>query len=174
MDWDPEDTSRDRTERDVRTATERYHRRGEQGNRGQNERAGLASLEHDNATDEQRERRRCSLLEEAVREGIPSDVAEVLYDIALEEGLDPPIALELVRTGLAVNSPTESESLDPPVTDRYLPTWIFPATDPDTIRRERSMRVSFRRLRGFLEAERNVESAFRRFAAESDVGYFGY
>ena len=174
MDWDPEGTPSDRTERDVRSATERYHRRSGQGNGGGKERGGLADFENELATDELRERRRSSLLEDAAHEGIPTDVAELLYDIALEEGLDPPVALELIRTGLAVNAPVESGSPDPPVTDRYLPTWIFPATDPDTIRRERSMRVSFRRLRGFLEAERDVEAAFRRFAAESDVGYYGY
>jgi hypothetical protein len=114
-------------------------------------------------------------MEEAVAEGIRTDAAELLYDIALEEGLDPAIGLELVRARLAVAPPHGDEGpADAPATDRYLPAWIFPATPPARLEQERTMRVSFRRLRGFLESQGDVEAAFRRFAAEPDVGYHDY
>jgi hypothetical protein len=40
--------------------------------------------------------------------------------------------------------------------------------------RERMLRVSFRRLRGLLEANDDVDQAFRLFANEPDVGHYGY
>lgn len=120
--------------------------------------------------------RRSSILEEADRDGMPSDLAELLYDIAGEEGLDPAIAYELVRTGLGVAPPVDGVSTvaDAPSVDKYLPTWMFPATPPDQLLRERMLRVSFRRLRSFLEAEEDIERALLDFANEPDVGHFGY
>jgi hypothetical protein len=51
---------------------------------------------------------------------------------------------------------------------------MFPPTPPDQLLRERMLRVSFRRLRGMLEADENVDEAFRRFANDPDVGHYGY
>ena len=120
--------------------------------------------------------RRSMILEEAVQEGVPVELAELLYDVAWEEGLDPAIGFELVRTGLGVAPPSGGVSnlAEVPTVDRYLPAWMFPATPPDDLLRERMLRVSFRRLRGILEAEENVDEAFRRFANEPDVGHYGY
>lgn len=120
--------------------------------------------------------RRASIMEEAELDGVPRDLAELLYDIALEEGLDPAIGYELVRTGLGVAPPPEglTSASEEPVIDKYLPNWIFPATPPDQMLRERMLRVSFRRLRSFLEAEEDVQSALLGFAKEPDVGHFGY
>lgn len=120
--------------------------------------------------------RRNSILNEAKEEGVPLDLAELLYDIAWEEGLDPAVGFELVRTGLGVAPPADGISTTPdaPSTDKYLPAWMFPAVPPDQLLRERMLRVSFRRLRSFLQEHENVDAAFRRFAQEPDVGHFGY
>jgi hypothetical protein len=125
---------------------------------------------------EELDSRRSSILEEAVADGIPTDLAELLYDVALEEGLDPAIAYELVRTGLGVAPPADGISTagDAPAVDKYLPPWMFPATAPDQLLRERMLRFSFRRLRSLLQAEEDVEEAFRNFASEPDVGHYGY
>jgi hypothetical protein len=119
--------------------------------------------------------RRSSILEEAEDEGMPPELAELLYDIAWEEGLDPAVGYELVRTGLGVAPPADlSNTAEAPASDKYLPAWMFPATPPDQLLRERMLRVSFRRLRSLLEQFEDAEEAFRQFANEPDVGHFGY
>jgi len=120
--------------------------------------------------------RRSSIIDAARAEGLPLDLAELLYDVAWDEGLDPAIGFELVRTGLGVAPPPGGAvtAAEAPSTDMYLPPWMFPATPPDDVLRERMLRVSFRRLRSFLEAEEDVDQAFRRFASEPDVGHYGY
>src|SRR5688572_25904501 len=79
---------------------------------------------------EELDSRRSSILEEAVAEGVPVDLAELLYDIAWEEGLDPAVGFELVRTGLGVAPPVDgvSTTADAPAVDKYLPAWMFPPT----------------------------------------------
>lgn len=122
------------------------------------------------------ERRRVDLMADAEEIGMSTELAELLYDIAREEGLDPGIAFELVRTGLGVAPPLDgiSNAPDQPVIDRYLPAWMFPAEPTDRLLRERMLRVSFRRLRSLLEEEQDADAALRRFAAEPDVGHYGY
>jgi len=149
-------------------------RRGEDTYFGSSELVGSA-LEREIAPAE-RDSRRSSILDDAERQGIPAELAELLYDVAWEEGLDPAVAYELVRTGLGVAPPIEgmSSATQAPTSDKYLPTWIFPATPPDRLLRERMLRVSFRRLRSLLEEHDDVEEAFHRFANQEDVGHFGY
>ncbi len=122
------------------------------------------------------ERRRCDLLEEAEAEGMSHELAELLYDVALEEGLDPAVAFELVRTGLGVAPPPEglSNAAQEPATDRYLPPWMFPPEPTDHLLRERMLHTSFRRLRSLIEREAEIDEAFRLFANEPDVGHYGY
>jgi hypothetical protein len=122
------------------------------------------------------ERRRCEIMDDARELGMPDELAALIDDIAREEGLDPSLGLELVRTGLGVAPPAEGVSNAPAATtaDRYLPAWMFPAAAPDDLLRERMLRTSFRRLRGFLEEHREIDEAFRHFATEPDVGHHGY
>jgi hypothetical protein len=121
-------------------------------------------------------RRRSELLEEAEGEAMPIELAELLWDVAQEEGLDPSVAYELVRTGLGVCPPEGGvrNAVDDPTMDRYLPAWIFPPEPTDKLLRERTLRMSFRRLRGLLETHEDVDEAFRRFGEEPDVGLCGY
>lgn len=125
---------------------------------------------------EERERRRCEIVEEAEKSGMSYELAEMLYDIAIDEGIDPAMAYELVRTGLGVVPPDDgvSNAASAPSSDKYYPTWMFPAEPPDEVLRERMLRVSFRRLRSLLESHPEVDEAFRVFANEPDVGHFGY
>jgi hypothetical protein len=152
----------------------RRHRRGEDTYFGSHE-LFLEAVAH-GLTGDELDSRRSSIMREAERDGVPHDLAGLLYDVALEEGLDPALAYELVRTGLGVAPPPDgiATAPDAPVSDRYLPVWMFPGTPPDTLLRERMLRVSFRRLRSLLEAESDPDEAFRLFANEPDVGHFGY
>ncbi|MQA91331.1 MAG: hypothetical protein GEU90_14065 [Gemmatimonas sp.] len=120
--------------------------------------------------------RRSSILEEAAQDGMPTELAELLFDIAWDEGLDPAIGYELVRTGLGVAPPPEglSSAPDAPEVDKYFPAWMFPATPPDRLLRERMLRASFRRLHSLLGTDEDIEQAFRDFANEPDVGHYGY
>lgn len=123
-----------------------------------------------------RERRRSEILEDGEEAGMSRDLVELLYDVAREEGLDPGLALELVKSGLGVAPPAEgvSNESDVPATDPYLPSWMFPAAPPDHLLRERTLHMSFRRVRSLLEQHHDIDEAFRRFAAEPDVDHVGY
>jgi hypothetical protein len=101
----------------------------------------------------------------------------MMYDIAVEEGLDPMLAFELVRSGLGVAPPADGIDNSPsqPTTDKYTPGWLMqPASPTDDMLRERMLRLSFRRVRGLLEAHADPADALRAFAREPDVGAFGY
>lgn len=122
------------------------------------------------------QRRRSDLIDEAVACGMSHDLAELLYEVAREEGLDPGLGLELVKSGLGVCPPPDGISNESaaPASDKYLPPWMFPASPTDHMLRERTLHVSFRRLRSLLESHHDIEEAFRSFAREPDVGHCGY
>ena len=121
-------------------------------------------------------RRRIDVLRDAHEAGMPPELAEMLYEIAREEGLDPALAYELVRSGLGVSPPPDGVDNAPsqPTTDKYIPEWLLPPVPTDQVLRERMLRLSFRRLRALLEEHDDVEAALRAFAREPDVGHFGY
>lgn len=152
----------------------RRRRRGEDTFFGSS--ALFRSTIEDGVSEDELDSRRSTILEEAEDAGMPRDLAEFLYDIAWEEGLDPAIGFELVKTGLGVSPPSDglTNAPDAPTVDRYLPAWMFPATPPDQLLRERMLRMSFRRLRALLEKEEDVDEALRSFANEPDVGHYGY
>jgi hypothetical protein len=151
----------------------RRRRRGEDTYFGSS--AALLEADDDGPRGET-ERRRSEIMADAEADGMPSELAELLYDIARDEGLDPALGYELVRTGLGVAPPADglSNAPDDPTVDRYLPAWMFPPEPTDHMLRERMLRFSFRRVRSFLEDEEDLDEAFRRFAAEPDVGHYGY
>jgi hypothetical protein len=122
-------------------------------------------------------RRRADLMEDAREAGMSPELADMMYDIAVEEGLDPALAFELVRSGLGVAPPEEGIDNAPsqPTTDKYTPGWLMqPPSPTDTMLRERMLRLSFRRVRGLLETHPEPADAFRAFAREPDVGAYGY
>ena len=126
---------------------------------------------------EETAQRRTEVLDEAAAGGMPLSLAEQLYDVSREEGLDPALALELVRCGLGICPPDDGVSNAPsqPASDKYAPGWLLqPASPPDDLLRERMLRLSFRRLRALLEQHPQPADAMRAFAREPDVGVFGY
>ncbi|MDQ3555582.1 MAG: hypothetical protein M3409_02225 [Gemmatimonadota bacterium] len=124
----------------------------------------------------EREKRREEILADAAEHGMPPRLAELLYDVAREEVLDPALAFELVRCGIGVLPPEEGVSNAPsqPSSDPYIPEWLGSPIPTDDLLQERTLRLSFRRLRGLLEAHSDVDDAFRAFAREPDVGAVGY
>lgn len=122
-------------------------------------------------------RRRIDVIQEAVGVGMPDELAEMLYDVAREEGLDPVLAYEIVRAGMGVLPPPDGIENAPQfaTSDKYRPEWLESPVDPDTLLRERTLRFSFRRVRGLLEQHTgDAAAAFRAFAREPDVGPVGY
>lgn len=122
------------------------------------------------------ERRRSEVMEDGEAAGVPRELLELTYDIAREEGLDPGLALEVVKSGLGVMPPREgiTNESETPAVDPYLPAWMFPASPPDRLLRERTLHMSFRRIRALLEQHHDIDEAFRQFANEPDVGHVGY
>lgn len=121
-------------------------------------------------------RRRVDVVAEAAEAGMSAELAEMLYEVAQEEGLDPALAYELVRCGLGVSPPADGVASAPaqPTSDKYLPGWLYPPVPTDTVLRERMLRLSFRRLRSLLERHPSPDDAIRAFAREPDVGHLGY
>ena len=128
------------------------------------------------AGDEELSRRRIDLLAEAAEAGMSDELAEMLYEVAREEGLDPTLAYELVRCGLGVCPPPDGVANAPaqPTSDKYFPGWLYPPMPTDAVLRERMLRLSFRRLRSLLEEHPAPDEAIRAFAREPDVGHLGY
>ncbi len=124
----------------------------------------------------ERLRRRMDVVDEAHDAGMSPELAEMVYDVAREEGLDPALAYELVRSGLGVAPPPDgiANGEQQPASDKYYPNWLLPASPTDDILRERMLRMSFRRMRGKLEEHDRPEDAFRAYAREPDVGTFGF
>lgn len=122
------------------------------------------------------QRRREDILREAEEAGMSPELAVMLYDIAREEGLDPALGYELVRCGLGVQPPEEgvTNAPDHPVTDKYRPEWLGEPVPPDSLLRERGLRLSFRRLRRLLEEHDDAGEALHAFVREPDVGLYGY
>lgn len=124
----------------------------------------------------ERAQRRIEILQQAEADGLPPGLAELLYDVAREEGVDPGLAYEVVRSGLGVVPPKEGVSNAPMQreTDKYVPEWLAPALPTDEVLRERMLRLSFLRLRALLNRHESVEEALRAFVQEPDVAYMGY
>jgi hypothetical protein len=104
--------------------------------------------------------------------GFERAFAELIYDTAREERLEPGFAFELVKCGIGVTP------LTPPSDDEASvegpPDWIAPPVGRAAAGRERTLRASFRRLRGHLESADSPEAALAAFVAEPDVGTVRY
>jgi hypothetical protein len=173
--WDMQDREA-RAERALEAYRERRQlRRGVDTWFGDGE-ALLEAAEHGLDADEL-SRRRVDVIQGCLDVGMSEELAELLYDLARDEGLDPAAAFELVRSGLGVLPPPDGlgNAPDFATTDKYRPEWLEPPVDPDTVLRERTLRLSFRRLGALLHRHTgDAGAAFRSFAREPDVGPVGY
>jgi hypothetical protein len=173
--WDMEERQ-ERADRALDAYRERRrNRRGEDTWFGGGE--GTLQVAEQGLSAEEISRRRIDVIQEAVAVGMGPELAEMLYDVSREEGLDPVLAYELVRTGLGVLPPPDGVENAPQfaTTDKYRPEWLESPVDPDTLLRERTLRFSFRRVRALLEQHTgDAGEAFRAFAREPDVGPVGY
>ena len=122
----------------------------------------------------ERPRRREELVELAVGKlSVARQSAEEIYDIAAEEGLEPAVAFELVRCGIAVCR-FDGEVDDAPVVDTGNPQWLGDTPPPPEAVLERRLRATFRRMRGLLEKTESADAAFDAFVREPDVEDCGY
>jgi hypothetical protein len=121
------------------------------------------------------ERRRIDLIEAVgKRSGVRPGVLGVAYDLALEVGLDPVLALEMVGCGVTVEELIEPEPVEDTLTPAP-PEWIAPPFDsPDEVAFDRRLRLTFRRMRTCLEESADLESAITSFVAAPDVGPYAY
>jgi hypothetical protein len=120
-------------------------------------------------------RRREELLRRATEAGYEVAYADQLYDVAVEEHVDPAAALELVICGVGVRE------FDQPPTDEWEetqveapPAWLEGLPPAEEAARERQLRASFRRLRSKLENTTSVREAVSQLVSEPDVGDVDY
>lgn len=119
-------------------------------------------------------RRRDELIDLAVeRLGMSHTAAQDVYDIAIDERLDPAYAFELVRCGVAVVR-HEAPDDDAPVVDTGNPQWLGDTPPPPEAVLERMLRATFRRLRGLIETHGDNDAALAAFVREPDVEEASY
>jgi hypothetical protein len=121
------------------------------------------------------ERRRAELVHAAHEEaGVEPALAGVAYDLAVAEGLDPLLGVELVRAGVGIREFAGDEDTDAPATGAEGPNWTEPPPASQQARRERRLREAFRRLRSRIEEAGDPAAALRAFVAEPDIDATGY
>ncbi|HEX6063282.1 MAG TPA: hypothetical protein VFZ04_03630 [Longimicrobiales bacterium] len=120
-------------------------------------------------------RRRIDLVERAVADGHSIEFADLIFDIAEEEQVDPALAFELVLTGIGVRE------LAPPNDDQWVetqveapPAWVTQPDGPAGAAAERHMRTTFRRLRAAFEQHESPRAAVEAFASQPDVAEMKY
>jgi hypothetical protein len=115
-------------------------------------------------------RRRSEVVERAVGDhGMDRDLAEYIYDIAVDEAVEPAFAFELVFAGLAV---AEAEGTPSDAEETLVvgaPEWVEePPLPVAAAQRERRLRTSLRRFRHLLESTDPVTAA-NAYAEYPDV-----
>lgn len=107
--------------------------------------------------------------------GHSREYADRIYDVALEEHLDPAIAFDVVLARLGVRELAEAHPDNWAETQVGAPTaWIEPATPPAEADLERQLRLTFRRLRSLVDQHGSTDTALAAFKREPDVGTVEY
>lgn len=123
-----------------------------------------------------RERRHAELMEaHEARDAAPRHVLELAYEIALEEGLDPAFALEMISCRVAVlelEAPTGASTEE--THSLTAPEWVAPPELPSELAIERRIRMTFRRMRAGFEQHGDPAAAIDWFATGPDVGLYDY
>ncbi len=105
--------------------------------------------------------------------GVERAFAERIYEIAIEEGVEPAFAFELVRCGVGIVEASGGEA-DAPSLQTTPPAWVSERPDPDEAPREWRLRTSVRRLAALLNDGRAPAEALREFAASPDIDAVAY
>lgn len=137
-------------------------------------RSFLSSIER-LSPDTEISRRREELIERAATAGYSREYADLIYDVATEEDLDPVIAFEVVRAGVGVREladPLPDEGEETQV--EAAPLWVESPPSEDDAVRERRMRLTFRRLRSAMTAAPSRMDALKAFVEQPDVGAVEY
>ena len=120
-------------------------------------------------------RRRIDLVERAVTAGHSIEFADLIYDLAEEEHVDPAIAFELVLNGIGVRQ------LAPPTEDGWKetqveapPEWLTEPAPPAVAAAERQMRTTFRRVRAAFDEHGSARAAIEAFISQPDVAEMKY
>lgn len=118
------------------------------------------------------ERRHEVLVERAIeRDGLEREAAESIYALAEEEHLEPELALLVAASGVGVMELEEPDSDPERIGHQQVPPeWVAEGDIPvPEARRERRLRLTFRRLRSLLARTDSATEAVRLLAAEPDV-----
>ena len=122
-----------------------------------------------------REHRREELTAQAIEAGHSREYADRIYDLALEEHVDPAVAFDVVLAGLGVRELAENPLDNWEETQvEAPPAWIEESPGPVEAARERHLRLTFRRLRSLLDEHDSQEEALRVFKHQTDVGAVEY
>jgi hypothetical protein len=120
-------------------------------------------------------RRRIDLIERAVAQGYSVEFADLIYDVAEQEALDPAFGFELVLNSIGVRE------LAPPNADSWVetqveapPPWVTQPDVPAVAEHERQLRTTFRRLRAAFEDHPTPRAALESFASQPDVAEMKY
>ena len=121
-------------------------------------------------------RRREHLVDRALDAGHAREYADLVFDLASEEGVDPALAFEVVLSGVGVRDLAGPPSNTPAETQgEPTPVWVSqPPPDQDAAGRERRTRASLRRLRQMVERTASTEEAVNAFVRADDVGDVDY
>jgi hypothetical protein len=129
----------------------------------------------DHIASEDTPRRRIDLVEQAVAAGHSIEFADLIYDLAEEERVDPALAFALVLNGIGVRQ------LSPPSDDQWVetqveapPGWVTQPDAPAVAASERQMRATFRRLRAAFDDHDSPRAALEAFASQPDVAEMKY
>ncbi len=98
--------------------------------------------------------RTSAIMANSTRYGIPVDLSEAIYDIALSEGIDPALGFQLVKIESSFKSTARSSMNAFGYTQLQLPTARFydaDVTENDLYQRDTNLRIGFRFLRDLLE-----------------------
>lgn len=103
-----------------------------------------------------------TVMEYSSRYGVPADLAELIYDVAVQEGLDPELGFRLVKVESAFKERAVSRANAYGLTQVQLPTARFYDADITMERLfepERNLRIGFRFLRDLLETYQDIDLA---------------
>lgn len=119
------------------------------------------------------EQRREPLMERAESLGLPRELAERAYDLAIQEEVPPAYGIAVAAAGVSVQ-PLDSPAPDVQAVEETEPEWVDQPPGAKAAETERRMRQTFRRVRSFLADAPTPRDAFSALSREPDLEAFDY